>query len=295
VEAGSNNRLQLSLVLPLRNEEEILWTTVDALAKELDAEVGEGCWQLIPVDNGSSDTTPEIIDRVKGCWPATLPIRLKQPNIGAAMRAGLRAAQGEWAFIMPIDEGDPAFFRWSWRSREHYDLIIGSKRLNPVLNGQTPYRRFLTWGLNALLNGLTEYIGSDTHGCKLVRLSALLPVDQRCVMSRGQYDTEMTIRAVRSGLRVAELPVVYTEKRAPRDFMLKKIGRNVVDLVRLYRALKSEPFQADVRFHRWSRYDVETLILPCRGPLEPSRTASQSSSTLEKNLASLDRKTTAPA
>lgn len=248
-----------------------MWSTVVSLAEELDAELGKGCWQLIPVDNGSSDATPEIIDRIKVRWPTTSPIHMEQPNIGMAIRAGLRSAQSEWAYVMPIDEGDSAFFRWSWRSRENYDLIIGSKRLNSVLNGQTRYRRFLTWGLNSILSLLTGYVGADTHGCKLVRLSAMLPVDKRCVISRGQYDTEITIRAVRSGLRVAELPVIYSEKRRARDYMLKKIARNVVDVVKLYRALKTEPFSKDVHFHRWSRHEVENLILPFVGYLEASR------------------------
>jgi len=265
---GTDQEILLSVVLPLYNEEEILWSSIDALTAELNEEIGFERWQIIPVDNGSQDSTPKIIEKIKKAWPTTLPVHIDQPNIGKAIRAGLRAAKGEWIYILPIDEHDFPFLRWAWRSRHYYDLIIGSKRLNPSINGQTPYRRFLTWGLNSLLNLFTDYMGSDTHGCKLARRSSILPIDQRCVISRGQYDTELTIRSVRSGLRVAEVPVVYKEKRPARNFMLKKIGRNVVDLVRLVRAIKTEPQQLDNRLHRWSRYDVENLILPYKGFLK---------------------------
>ncbi|MDJ0942242.1 MAG: glycosyltransferase family 2 protein [Kiloniellales bacterium] len=269
--------LQLSIVVPLKNEQEILYEKVEELALVLDEEVGPDRWNAILVDNGSTDRTPQIIQEIKERWPLTQPIRLEEPNIGKAMRAGLRASEAPYVFIMPIDENDVPFLTWAWRAREHYDLIIGSKRLNPVLNGQSPYRRFLTWGLNAMLSLLTEYIGADTHGCKLLRREAILPIDKRCVISRGQYDSELTIRSVRCGLRVAELPVVYSEKRPARDFMLKKIARNVVDLLRLYRALKNEPFVEGVHFHRWARSDVEDKVLPWIGTMPGRAEISHSS------------------
>ncbi len=254
--------LLLSVVIPLFNEEDVLWTTVEDLTSKLDELVGPRQWQLIPVDNGSTDSTPDILNRIANRWPNTLPLHLDRPNIGAAMRAGLEAGQGNWACIMPVEEGDIEFFAWAWQYREHYDLILGSKLADPTLNYQSQYRRFLSWGLNSLLRLLCEYVGADTHGAKLLYMESMQPILDRCVMSRGQFDTELTLRAVRAGLRVAEVPVIYKEKRPHRNLMVTKILRNVYDLLCLSRAMKSEPYDRSVRFHRWSRHEVTSMSLP---------------------------------
>ena len=248
--------MDLSIVVPVKNESSILDVYITELEGYLRGLSALGSFEIIVVDNGSNDGSGDVLESLSDKIDELKVISLAKGNIGKAMRTGLRESLGDYVLIMPIDEIDYDFFTWAWKFRHEYSLILGSKRLNPVLNGQTPYRRFLTWGLNSMLSLLTEYIGADTHGCKLMRREDLIKVDSRCVISRGQYDTELTIRAVRSGLPVAEVPVVYVEKRSARDFMLKKIVRNVVDLFRLARALRNEPFVTNVRFHRWARADV---------------------------------------
>jgi glycosyltransferase involved in cell wall biosynthesis len=246
----------LSIIIPILNEEEILLDVARCVSAQLDAVVGPGRWELIPVDNGSSDRTPQMCEEIRERWPTTRPIRLEEKNIGKAMRAGLQTAQGEFVYLFPVDEHDPLFFAWAWKNREDYDLVLGSKRADPTINGQAPYRRLLSWALNSLLHFLTENPTADTHGIKLMRLEMIRPIVDRCVINRGQFDTELTIRSIRSGLRVCEVPVEYEEKRPPRNLMLTKIGRNVVDLGRLTRALRDEPFQGPLRYHRRPREDL---------------------------------------
>jgi hypothetical protein len=77
-------------------------------------------------------------------------------------------------------------------------------------------------------------------------------------MERGQFDTELTMRALRGGLWVAEVPVPIVQARSPRNLMLAKIYRNVVDLLRLRRVMRTVP-SVRTRYHRWSREDVEEM------------------------------------
>jgi len=247
----------LSVVMPLLNEEDILWRTCGMVAAHLDRVVGAESWQFVPVDNGSTDGTPETLIRVAERWPATRPIRLNEKNIGRAIRAGLKAAAAQWAYVLPIDEFDVRFLEWAWRHRIDYDLILGSKRLAAQRNRQTIYRRVLSWGLNAGLRVLAGNVTADTHGQKLLYRPAFDAILDRTVMDRGQFDTELTIRAVRSGLRVAEIPVDYEEKRPPRNLMVTKIGRNAVDLLRLSWALRSEHRSPTIRYRRLTRAQVE--------------------------------------
>ena len=52
------------------------------------------------------------------------------------------------------------------------------------------------------------------------------------------------------------MPII--EFRAPRNLMLAKIFRNLVDIRRLHQLMRNVPTQA-MRYHRWSRQDVEQV------------------------------------
>ena len=53
-----------------------------------------------------------------------------------------------------------------------------------------------------------------TSGCKAFRAAALETIDFRSARSRGYaFQVELTERALRAGLRVAELPITFRERR----------------------------------------------------------------------------------
>lgn len=260
----------LSVIIPLFNEEGILWDNLQQLATGLDSIVGANRWQFIMVDNGSIDQTPEIIDRACQAWPSSLRVNLPKPNYGAALRAGLAAAQAEYAHIINIDFWDMPAIAWSWKNRADYDMIIASKRSDPTINRQDRYRRTLSWGLNSLLNGLFDYNGTDTHGPKFIHLPTLRPVMDGCIMNRGQFDTEFTIKAFRMGLRLAEIPVPYSEKRKARNLMFKKVLWNIQDLFKLRQIIHETPWSGEVNYRRFTRADVEKAAQDILSPSSES-------------------------
>lgn len=246
----------LSVIVPVYNEAADLWAMAEGLAAELDRIVGGGAWQFVLCDNGSVDATPRIIDRIIEAWPASRRVHLPQSDYGEALVQGLRHATGEWAYIINVDFWDPVFLGWAWRHRGLYDLVLGSKRADMSLNRQHKYRRILSWGLNSVLQLVFGFVGSDTHGQKFLHLPTLWPVAAQCVMRRGQFDTELTLRALRQEMWLAEVPVPIVELRRPRNLMLAKVRRNLVDIVRLRRALRNAPGDRPIRYHRWAREDL---------------------------------------
>jgi glycosyltransferase involved in cell wall biosynthesis len=257
--AAAERQVHLSVVVPVYNEEAILLDMAAQLAPHLDAIAGEKRWQFVLVDNGSRDRSPEICSEVVKRWPESVTITLEEPNYGEALYQGLTHAVGPWAFIINVDFWDVPFMRWCFSTRGVYDLVMGSKRADTSLNQQAPYRRLLSWGLNTILQTVFGFVGSDTHGQKFIYLPALLPIFERCVMRRGQFDTEFALRASRARLWLAEVPVPIVEVRRARNLMLHKIARNIIDIFRLHRLMREIPVEAAMRYHRWSREDVENL------------------------------------
>lgn len=249
----------LYVVVPVFNEEALLRDTAEELAVHLDSIIGSGRWGYILVDNGSTDRTPELAERIVQSRPPSRRLSLPRPDYGAALAAGLEAADSPYAFIVNADFWDPVFLSWCWQHRERYDLIIGSKRADFSLNRQPRYRVLLSWGLNTILQLLFGFVGTDTHGQKFLNLATMRPILEATVMRRGQFDTEFTLRAMRAGLWLAEVPVPIAEQRRQRNLMIRKIYQNLKDIVKLRRIVHKLPYKHAIRYHRWAREDMLEL------------------------------------
>lgn len=258
----------VSIVIPLFNEETILQQNLEALADFFDRMVGQGKWRFILVDNGSTDTTPKLVEDATRRWPPSAGVRLTEPNYGAALKAGLRAATEPWVYMLDIEQWDIPFIAWTWMKRENYDAFIASKRADPTLNKQHYYRRILSWGLNCVLQVLFQFTGTDTHGAKLLNRDTLEAIIFKCQLDRGQFDTELVLRATRAGFRLMEIPSPYAESRPPRNWMIKKIVWNILAIQRLTKVMKSVDFEGPQRCYRIAYGDVlieaEHILAPAK-------------------------------
>ena len=246
----------LSIVVPIRNEEAILWQNASTLADAMNSIVGLGRWRFILVDNASTDSTPTIIQTIVDAFPPSLTVYAPVTNYGAALKAGLDRVDTPYAMIVDVEQSDRPFLAWAWKHRDDYDLFIGSRRADPSLSVRPKYRWFLSWGLNALLQLFFDFTGSETHGPKLIRMECMRDLIAICVSDRGQYDTEIVLRAVRASRRIVEVPISIVENRKPRTLMLSKIVWNIIAFNRLRRILRHVPREGPVRYRRFTREDV---------------------------------------
>lgn len=96
----------LSVVVPMYNEEEVLPLLVQRLRPVLD---GLGCdYEVVAVDDGSTDLTPALLQRLHREWLQLRVVRLRT-NAGhqAAISAGLQAARGDYLVTIDADLQDP--------------------------------------------------------------------------------------------------------------------------------------------------------------------------------------------
>jgi glycosyltransferase involved in cell wall biosynthesis len=96
----------LSVVVPLYNEEEVLPAFH---ARLLAALAGvEGGWEVVYVDDGSTDATPEMLRALRAAGPGIATVRFSR-NFGkeAGMSAGLQLARGNAVVVIDADLQDP--------------------------------------------------------------------------------------------------------------------------------------------------------------------------------------------
>jgi glycosyltransferase involved in cell wall biosynthesis len=249
--------MKLSVVMPVFNEEDILERACHEFASHFDETVGANEWQFVFSENGSTDNSSIIIEQLVEIYPRSIHLTLNTPDYGNALKEGIISSQGEHIMIMNVDHlWDSNYFIWSWNNRNNYDMILGSKRADPTLNQQDGYRKVLSAGLNALLQYFFDSVVADTHGMKLLKTSKLISITKECVMKRGQFDTELTLRALRKQFWIAEVPIPYVEKRKARNFMFKKIIQNIIDIYTLIKVMKSVKYEGHLKYRRFCVDDL---------------------------------------
>ena len=103
--------LQLSVIVPMYNEEAVIPLLVERLRPVMDAISWEGAsvaYEVLCVDDGSRDRTAELLAMVALTWPQLRVVRLLR-NAGhqAALTAGLQCARGDYAVTIDADLQDP--------------------------------------------------------------------------------------------------------------------------------------------------------------------------------------------
>jgi glycosyltransferase involved in cell wall biosynthesis len=222
----------LSVVIPIHNEASYLPGALSALCAQLDS-LGEP-YEVILVENGSTDGTARVAADLAAAVPAAVRVlSLPEPNYGAAMRAGFRAATGRWMVNFDIDYFSGGFLRAALDRADTADLVLASKRAPGADDRRSRLRRLGTRGFNLLLRLLFRSRVSDTHGMKMVSRPVVEDIVPLVGSTLDLFDTELIIRAERAGYRIAEVPALVVEQREARSTFLSRVPRTLLGLARI--------------------------------------------------------------
>jgi dolichol-phosphate mannosyltransferase len=227
------------LCLPTYDERENLEPICQAIlgaAPELD---------VLVIDDSSPDGTGELADRLAEREPRVKVLhRPAKQGLGRAYLAGFAwALQRGYPLVLEMD----ADFSHDPRRRQHgreADLVLGSRY---VPGGGTE-----NWGLGRrLLSRAGSFyartvlglgIRDLTGGFKCFRREVLEAIDLPSVTSIGYaFQIELTYRAVRRGFRVAEVPIVFVDRRVGQSKMSRRIVLEALWRVWGLRASKRAP------------------------------------------------------
>ena len=118
----------LSLIAPVKDEEEAIQPFLARVAPILDGLFADGAWEILFVDDGSEDNTMAAILAAHGANPRVRAVSLSR-NFGkeAALTAGLDHAAGEAVIPIDVDLQDPPevigamLAKW----RDGYEVVYG--------------------------------------------------------------------------------------------------------------------------------------------------------------------------
>jgi glycosyltransferase involved in cell wall biosynthesis len=230
----------LSIVIPVYNEAEILVPAVTGLRERLLALQPDGRFEILLAENGSHDGTADLAIQLADRFPQVRTFSLGEPNYGAALRRGILAARGTYVLCDEIDLCDTEFHQRALALLRggDVDLVIGSKSMRGAADHRPYVRRLATRTINGLLQALLGFHGTDTHGLKAFRRAALLGVVDRCVVDKDLFASELVIRAERDGVSGTEIPILIEEKRRPSIQLFRRVPRVLRDLGRLVWAIR---------------------------------------------------------
>jgi glycosyltransferase involved in cell wall biosynthesis len=232
----------LDLVIPAYNEAGVLERSVGRLAAAM-ADCHDFRWQIVVVNNGSTDDTRAIGRRLAKQHRHVTLLHLEAKGRGRALRKAWSETHAEFSIYMDVDLSTdlaavPQAVRWL---REGADLVTGS-RLHPQSRiTRCLKREILSRGYNALIRRLLRTRSFDDAQCgfKGIRVKTvrrLLPLVKN---QQWFFDTELLVLAEYAGLSIRTLPITWVEDPDSRVNIPLTIWEDLKGLTRLRLSARS--------------------------------------------------------
>lgn len=229
---------EISIIIPIYNEEAILQSAVVDLVDRLSA-FGRS-YELVLAENGSKDNTVEVARSLSKRFPQVRTFSSTTPNYGAALKQGILEAKGDIIICDEIDLCDTDFYTRALELLDNNDaeLVVGSKAMKGASDERPMTRKLGTQVINGLLRISLGFKGTDTHGLKAFKRRVVVPVAERCLVDKDLFASELVIRAERGGVRIREIPVRVLEKRVPTIGLFKRVPNVMKNLAKLVVAIR---------------------------------------------------------
>jgi dolichol-phosphate mannosyltransferase len=214
------------VILPTYNEAENLERIAGAVLAQLPDD-----GRVLVVDDNSPDGTGEIADRLAASNDSISVLhRQHKEGLGPAYLAGFRVAlDGGAQRIVEMDADfshEPAYLPKLIGAADHFDLVIGSRYVpGGGVTDWGPMRRFISRGGSTYARlALGLPVRDLTGGFKCFRREVLEAIDLDTIEARGYaFQVETTYRALKAGFRVAEIPIVFRDRKDGTSKMSKSI------------------------------------------------------------------------
>lgn len=197
--------IDLSIVYPAYNEEDNLPTLLNSTMQVLqDSDIN---FELIVVNDGSSDKTQNILNRFKETYPKIIRIIEHEHNLGygQSLKDGFLAANGQYVFYTDSDlQFDLNEIKKFYALKHEKTLIIGYR----LDRQDAPLRIFMAKGYRFLINLLFS-LGVKDIDCAFKLFPKNLFQNISIESKKFLIDAEILIKAKKQGYAIHELGVKH--------------------------------------------------------------------------------------
>ncbi len=197
-------------------------------AKELTNE-----FEIIVIDDGSSDNSREVLEELKTIVPELKVIyHEKNRGYGGALISGIYGGEGEWIFYTDGDaQYDVRELKNLWEKKEGNDIVNGYK-----LKRHDPFYRIV---IGEIYNRLMKWV----FGIKIKDIDCDFRLMKRSLFDRIKLESqtgiicvEMIWKLQNTGAKFGEVAVSHYYRRHGRSqfFNIKRLFRVFVGLFKLY-------------------------------------------------------------
>ena len=215
----SEKNFLLSVIIPCYNEGSTIEDVIEAVKKQPFFK------QIIVVDDGSTDATPNILKNIKGDEKNEILILRHKENLGkgAAIKTGLKHVKGDIIIIQDADlEYDPSEYPKLLQPiiEDKADVVFGSRFLES---------RRTIYFTNYIANLTFSFLINFLYGTTLTDIATGYKVFRREVFEEiGElqandfsFEIEFTSKVIQKGFRIYEVPIKYQGRTYEAG---KKIG-----------------------------------------------------------------------
>ena len=220
----------LSVVIPAFNEESLIEKSLNTIISFLSKESFN--FEIIVVDDGSTDKTNEIVKTINNVQLVTLK---KNRGKGFAVKTGVLESKKDFVLFMDADHAIPIDYILDFKTFiEDFDLVLGSKYLKQIDNYPI-YRQLLGKSFSRLKYTITGLSIKDTQcGFKLFKRHVALDLFNLSQISGWCFDVEILLLAQKRGYSIKEFPVELSGANGKSNVSIINTSiEMIIDLLKL--------------------------------------------------------------
>ena len=229
--------VKLSVIIPCYNEQNRFQEGFNHYFQYLKRQ--KYLWELIFVNDGSTDNTLELIKLACQKSPlVTFVSYSKNHGKGYAICQGVKKASGKQILFTDIDYSVPiktieSFFKYFEKG---FDCVIGSRRVKGarILIRQPKLREFLGKGFTQLVRILIDSkIKDSTCGFKAFESKVAKKIFGKITIYDWAFDAEILFICKRNNIKYIQAPVAWEDKRGSKVSPIKDVFNSLLGLIKI--------------------------------------------------------------
>lgn len=210
-EGGAQDAVIYSVLIPCYNEQGAIRSTIEAVVAACETALPAGSFEVLVIDDGSTDASAAVIDMAAEQDPRVRLIRhRKNKGYGAALKTGLGEARGAWVAITDADGTYPNQRMGELFSLPDADMVVGARIGDGVVYSKVRaipkifLRRFAQWITGTHIPDINS--GFRAFRADVARRYLHLYPDG------FSFTTTITISMLMDGREVVYEPISYTPR-----------------------------------------------------------------------------------